>query len=270
MLQPSGRNLEIKVKNGFISYNEAGETNSSVLIFIHGFPFDKNMWDGQLNALSNKFRCIAFDLPGYGQSEMVEELSIEYYADVLDAFMHLMQIDSATICGLSMGGYISLRAIVKYPERFSRLILCDTQCIADTDEGRKKRFNTIEAIEKDGLEPFAEGFIKNLFTEKNLQANADFVQNIKSTILSSKPESVTATLKALAERIETCSNLGDIKIPALILCGVDDKITPVKQSQFMNEHIQGSKLVILNEAAHLSNLEQADLFNKSILDFMVA
>jgi len=269
MLPASGQEIEIKVRNASISYNKAGDKNNPVIIFIHGFPFNKQMWNPQLEVLGQKFRCIAFDLPGYGSSETAEEISIEYYADVLDSFMHMMQIDKAVICGLSMGGYISLRAIVKYPERFSKLILCDTQCIADSDEARKKRYSTIEMIEKDGLGPFTEGFMKNLFTENNLQSNGSYVKEIKNTMLSAKPESVTATLKALANRIETCSNLNDIKIPVLIICGEEDKITPVKQAQFLHENISGSKLVLLQEAAHLSNLEQTELFNKAISEFMI-
>jgi 3-oxoadipate enol-lactonase len=268
MIQSSGQELEIKVGNVFISYNEAGEKHNPVIIFIHGFPFDKKMWNAQLETLSGKFRCIAFDLPGYGRSQIADEISIEYYADVLDSFMHLMQIDQATICGLSMGGYIALRAIVKYPGRFSKLILCDTQCIADTDEGRKKRYGTIELIEKEGLLPFVEGFMKNLFTEKNQQSNQSYLQAIKNTMLSANPETVIATLKALAERIETCSNLMDIKIPVLVICGEEDKITPVKQSQFLHENIQGAKIILLPEAAHLSNIEQPELFNQAVAGFM--
>jgi len=267
MIQPSGQELEIKLRNGSISYNEAGEKQNPVIIFIHGFPFDKKMWNGQLETLSRNFRCIAIDLPGYGNS--TGDISIESYADLLDDFMHMMQIESAAICGLSMGGYIALRAIVKYPERFSHLLLCDTQCIADTDEGRKKRYSTIELIEKEGLGPFAEGFMKNIFTEKNLQGNENYIQTIKATILSTKPETVTATLKALAARTETCSNLKDIKVPTLVICGEEDKITPVKQSQFLQENIQGAKLKLLPGAAHMSNLEQPALFNEAVSEFMM-
>jgi 3-oxoadipate enol-lactonase len=268
MIQPSGRELEIKVGDAFISYNDVGDKHNPIIIFIHGFPFDKKMWNPQFEVLSSKYRCIAFDLPGYGGSGNTNDISIEAYADLLDSFMHLMQIDVATICGLSMGGYIALRAIVKYPERFSQLILCDTQCIADTDEGRKKRYSTMETIEKDGLGPFTEGFMKNLFTEKNLESNEDYLQSIKTTMLSGRPESVIATLKALAERTETCSNLRDIKIPVLVICGEEDKITPVKQSQFLCENIRGSKIKILPNAAHLSNLEQPVLFNDAVKQFM--
>jgi pimeloyl-ACP methyl ester carboxylesterase len=268
MLQPSGLNQEMKIKNATISYNDVGEKKQPVIIFIHGFPFNKSMWNGQLEALGSKYRCIALDLPGYGGSESADEISIENYADLLDEFMRLMQIDKAAICGLSMGGYIALRAIVKYPERFSRLILCDTQCIADTDEGRKKRFSTIEAIEKDGLLPFTEGFMKNLFTEKNLQSNESYIHEIKTMMLSARAESVTATLKALAGRAETCSNLKDINIPVLVICGEEDKITPVQQAKFLSENIRGAKLKLIPDAAHLSNLEQPDVFNEAVREFM--
>lgn len=268
MLQPSGQELEIRVNNALISYNEVGEKDKPVIIFIHGFPFNKKMWNVQLENLGSKYRCIAFDLPGYGGSSSEEEISIEFYADVLDSFMHLMQIENATICGLSMGGYISLRAIVKYPVRFSRLILCDTNCISDSDEARKKRYATIEAIEKDGLGPFTEGFIKNLFTEKNLNSNMSYVNDIKTIMLSASQESVIGTLKALAARTETCSNLNDIKIPVLIICGEEDKITPIAQAKFLHENIRGSKIKLKPAAAHLSNLEQTELFNKAISEFM--
>jgi 3-oxoadipate enol-lactonase len=268
MLQPSGQELEIKVKNAFISYNDVGEKDNPVLIFIHGFPFNKKMWNDQLEKLSSKFRCIAFDLPGYGRSELAEDISIENYADVLDAFMNLMQIDEAAICGLSMGGYIALRAIEKYPERFSRLILCDTQCITDSEEGRKKRYSNIELIEKAGVGPFAEGFLKNLFTEKNLMAKEGYTVEIKTMMLSTKPETVIATLKALAERAETCSNLKNINIPVLVICGEEDKVTPVQQAKFLFENIRGAKLKLIPAAAHLSNIEQASVFNAALMEFM--
>ena len=182
--------------------------------------------------------------------------------------MHLMQIQKASICGLSMGGYIALRAFIKYPERFSHLILCDTQCVGDTEEGKEKRYNTIRQIEADGLNGFAEGFIKNVFTAQTFQTNSGITENIKSTIIETDSKSVTGTLKALAEREETCSQLHLVKVPTLILCGKEDKITPPERSEFMHQNIAGSKLVIIENASHLSNLEQPKQFNEAIISFL--
>src|SRR5690242_11057982 len=99
-MKPSGAELEITVRDLTISYNDVGDKIKPVVIFIHGFPFDKNMWNMQLTALSTQFRCIAFDLAGYGRTTHRTSYSIESFADDLDAFMQLMQIPKAAICGL--------------------------------------------------------------------------------------------------------------------------------------------------------------------------
>lgn len=267
-MQHSGQEIEIQVNDILVSYNEAGDKKNPAVIFIHGFPFDKSMWNGQLEALSKDYYCIAYDLSGFGRSKAREHFSIEQFADDLDAFMDHMQINQAAICGLSMGGYIALRAITKYPERFQKIILCDTQCIADTAEAKEKRMNSIRQIEKDGLVNFAEGFVKNIFTEASQQSGLPAVSMIRSTILQTEPSSVTGTLKALAEREETCSVLPDINIPALIICGSADKVTPVTQAEYLNKNIKGSVLKIIEDASHVSNLEQPAVFNDTLKKFL--
>lgn len=269
-MQPSGAELEIRVRDILVSYNDVGEKNNPVIIFIHGFPFDKNMWNRQLTGLSGHFRCIAYDLCGYGRTTPRKSFSIEEFADDLDGFMHLMQLGKAAICGLSMGGYIALRAMAKYPQRFSHLVLCDTQCIADSEEGKQKRFNSIGQIEEEGLKNFAEGFVKNIFTAESLQGKKEITGDIKSTILRTAPESVTGTLKALAEREETCTLLPGIAVPTLVLCGREDKITPLAQSEYLHNNIPGSVLTVIENAAHVSNLEQPLVFNEAVEKFLLA
>ena len=268
-MQPSQQELEIRTGTIVARYNESGPKDAPPVIFIHGFPFDKSMWDGQLDALGDKNRCIAYDIRGYGQTESGDEdFSIELFADDLDRFMDLMQIPQAVICGLSMGGYIALRAYEKYPGRFRGMILCDTQCIADTPEGKEKRYKTIEQIESSGLNEYAEGSIKNLFSENSLQNKKPVVEEIKNTILGSSPQSIIQTLKALANRTETCSTLSDVNIPVLIICGSDDKITPPVRAEFLNQNISGSKLMIINGAGHLTPLEQPEEFNGAVKNFL--
>ena len=182
--------------------------------------------------------------------------------------MDALQIDKVIACGLSMGGYISLRAIVKYPERFSQLILCDTQCIADTPEVKEKRNQTISHIMASGLKDFAEGFIKNIFCQESLDTKKETVEKIKNTVLSTSPVTVTGTLNALAQRWETCSSLHEISVPALILCGKEDKLTPLAQSEFLLQNIANATLHSISKAGHLSNLEQPDEFNQHLNNFI--
>jgi 3-oxoadipate enol-lactonase len=268
-MNPSERNLEMKLGDTIIGYNETKRGKQPIVIFIHGFPFNKSMWDGQLDYLHDKFHCIAYDIRGYGNSTASSnEFSIELFADDLDALMDMMQVQSAVICGLSMGGYIALRTAIKYPHRIKGLILCDTQCIADTPEGREKRYKVIEQIESSGLAAYAEASVKNLFCEKSFADKKEAVEEIKQTILNSSPASVIATLKALAGREESCSMLSEINAPTLILCGREDKITPPAQSETLNRGIANSSLIIIDDAAHLSNLEQPKLFNEAIKSFL--
>jgi len=133
-LDNSFQNLPIVINNVTLSYNDVGEGEIPV-IFLHGFPFDKSMWKNQLDSLKFSHRTIAFDIRGFGKSpDENTPLSIDLFSEDLIAFMDKLNIKKAIICGLSMGGYIALNAIKRFPERFTALILCDTQCIADTVE----------------------------------------------------------------------------------------------------------------------------------------
>jgi len=265
-MQPSEKELEIRVNDIVVSYNDAGKEHPQTLIFIHGFPFNKNSWNPQVDFFRSRYRCITYDIRGFGSTHFGDQdLSIDLFADDLDAFMDILQIQSAVICGLSMGGYVALRAIIKYPHRFKGLILADTQCIADSPEGREKRYKTIEQIEASGLDAYAEASLKNLFHENSLANNKDIVNFIHQTILNTSPATVTGALKALASRVETCSMLEEIQVPTLIVCGKDDKVTPPAQAEALKNGIANSTLQIINDAAHLSNFEQPVQFN-AILD----
>lgn len=258
----------ISVNGVAISYEDSG-TGSIPVIFIHGFPFDKSSWQSQMEFLKTKCRVIAYDIRGFGKSDAgKEKLSIELFADDLIKFMDNLGIKKAIVCGLSMGGYILLNAISRYPEKFEAIILCDTQCIADTDEVREKRNKSIDLIMKDGLMGYTVAFIKNIFYDESLETKKEAVEKIKNTILSTSPEIITGTLSALAQRKETCSSLHKISVPALIICGKEDKVTPLAQSEFLRTHIPGATLHTIDKAGHMSNLEQPDEFNWYISAFI--
>lgn len=167
-----------------------------------------------------------------------------------------------------MGGYIALNAIEEFPNRFEALILSDTQCIADTAEVKEKRKTTIEQIELEGTDVFMEKFIKSVFHPDSLTNKLELVESLRTVVFENSKGIITAGLSALAERSETCSSLDAIHIPTLIICGREDAVTPLAQSEFMHKQIGGSSLKIIDDAGHVSNLEQTDEFNKCILDFL--
>ena len=246
----------IKAGNIQINYNDAG--TGTVLLFLHGFPFDKSSWQPQLEYFQKTHRVIVPDLRGFGESTRDERIfSMDLFADDLIALLDNLEIENCILCGLSMGGYIALNAVTRFPDRFEGLVLADTQCNTDTEEGRKKRYETIEHISKNGMESFAAALEKNLF----LDANHPWAKKIHSVILNTSPQTTMDALRAMAERKETCSQLEDISIPTLIICGKQDNVTPVEKSELMRDRITGSSFHIIDNAAHLSNLEQPDSFN---------
>ncbi len=269
-LDNSYQNLLTEANNLTISYNDVGE-GSIPLIFIHGFPFEKSMWKGQLDSLKSSNRAIAYDIRGFGKStDEITPLSIELFSEDLLSFMDKLNIEKAIICGLSMGGYIAIDAIKRFPKRFEALILCDTQCIADSAEVKENRYKTIEQIKLDGTSEFNEKFVKSIFHPDSLNNKTELVENLKSIVFANSGEIIIAGLTALAERLETCSILKTIHIPTLIICGREDKVTPVAQSEYMQGHIEGAGLKIIDNAGHVSNLEQPDEFNKCLHDFLIS
>ncbi|MES2138852.1 MAG: alpha/beta fold hydrolase [Bacteroidota bacterium] len=265
----TGNDIEVKINDAEICYDDFGESTIPV-IFIHGFPFNKSSWKPQMDFLKSSCRVIAYDIRGFGKSTAGDEKpSINLFADDLIQMMDVLQIKKAIVCGLSMGGYILLNAINRYPERFHAIILSDTQCIGDSTEAKEKRYKTIKQIETDGLTDFAAGFIKNVFCQESLNNKKELVEEIKNIILSTKLETVAGTLVALAQRHEKCFSLNEISIPALILCGKEDIVTPPVQSEFLHTHIKNSKFYSLDNAGHMANLEQADEFNKLVNDFII-
>ncbi|MBL0310785.1 MAG: alpha/beta hydrolase [Bacteroidetes bacterium] len=266
----TGYNLTIEVNDINISYDDIGE-GSIPVVFLHGFPFDKTMWHSQLEFLKSSSRVIAYDIRGFGKSrDEKASLSIDLFVEDLIMFIDKLQIDKAIVCGLSMGGYIALNAMKRFPQRFQSLILCDTQCIADTPEAKEKRYKSISQIRDEGVTAFNEGFIKGVFYKDSLNNKKEVVEKLRRVVFSNTQKIMAEGLIALAERSETCSCLHTIAIPTLIICGREDVITPLVQSEFMNKEIKGSILKVIDNAGHVSNLEQPDDFNKHLQMFLTA
>jgi pimeloyl-ACP methyl ester carboxylesterase len=266
--ETKGSDLTKSVSNFHMSYDDMGE-GSIPVIFLHGFPFDKSMWSEQLEFLKSSYRVIALDIRGFGKSTDEEsEFSIDLFADDLIAFMDTLYIEKAVVCGLSMGGYITLNAHERYPERFAAMILCDTQCIADSPEVKEKRLNSIIEIESEGVEKFNQSFMENIFFKDSLESQKSMVQNLTKVVHSNSPQIISQGLLSLAGRSETCTSLALVEIPTLIICGREDSITPLSEAQKMHKSIKGSTLKVIEKAGHVSNLEQPKEFNKYLSEFL--
>ena len=264
-----GNKINITINNLTVSYSDHGPDDAPVIIFIHGFPLNKSMWDKQVEALKDNYRVIAYDMRGHGNSDPgIDEFSIELFVIDLLRLMEKLRIEKSILCGLSLGGYIALNAVLKHPDRFDGLILNDTQCIADTSEIKDSRCQAIISIMKNGAEQYADEIIKKLFAPESFIKKKNVIDAVKEMIISTPKQSLCNTLHALAERKETCDQLPEINIPVLIMVGQEDKITPIAAAQLMHEKLFNSKLEIIQQAGHLSNLENPTIFNTHLVDFL--
>jgi 3-oxoadipate enol-lactonase len=264
-----GNNIGIVINNLTVSYCDHGPDDAPVIVFIHGFPLNKSMWNEQVEALKDNYRVIAYDIRGHGNSDPgIDDFFIELFVHDLLRFMEKLRIQKSILCGLSLGGYIALNAVLKYPDRFDGLILNDTQCIADTPEIKENRCTAIIRIKEQGVEQYADESIKKLFAPESFIKKENVIAEVKEMIINTPKQTLCNTLHALAERKETCSRLQEINVPVLIMVGKEDKITPIAAAQQMHEKILNSKLEIIQHAGHLSNLENPTAFNTHLVKFL--
>lgn len=253
-----------------LHYILSGESAAPPVLFVHGFPFSLDMWRGQIDAVAAKgLRTVAYDIRGHGMSDVGDgQYTIESHVDDLFALLDYLKIPKTAIVGLSMGGYITLRAIEREPGRFVAAVLCDTRSEPDTDEGRVKRAASVRAVKKNGSTAFAADYVKMMFAPETISTNPAAVESIRQVIVRTPPLSIAGTLIALAARTDTTASLGKISVPTLILVGERDTVTPPPSSQSMKAKIPGAELHIVPGAAHLSNLDNPAYFNEKLLGFL--
>ncbi|MBK7379638.1 MAG: alpha/beta fold hydrolase [Ignavibacteriales bacterium] len=249
----------------------SGHKENPSIIFIHGFPFDHSMWNNQVEELKDKYFCVTYDVRGLGASPAGDgQYTLESFVDDLESIIQMLKLNSPVLCGLSMGGYISLRALERIPNKFKAAILCDTRSESDTNEGKLKRAAAIKLINTNGVKEFASGFVPNCFSENFMKHNSDIYLAIVERSMASNPIAVKGCLLAMSGRTDTSSSLSTLKIPVLVLCGDDDKLTPPSVMKSMADKIPASKFSIVPNAGHMSPVENPDFVNKQINSFLAS
>jgi 3-oxoadipate enol-lactonase len=193
---------------------------------------------------------------------------MEAMAHDLARLMDHLEIDRATIGGLSMGGYVALAFARRFPERVQALVLADTRAQADTEEGKQNRAVQAQKAVSEGMKPIAAAMLPKLVTAETLANRPEVVAHVQNMMMNTPPEGAAAALRGMAERQDQRDFLQRIDVPTLVIVGRTDPITPLADSQLMNQAIAGSRLEIIEDAGHVSNLEQSDRFNNALVGFL--
>ena len=266
------RESRVDVDGRTIRYLEAG--SGWPVVLIHAFPLNADMWRPQLERVPEGWRFIAPDLRGFGPDAPVpagtQRTTLdEMAADVVTLLDHL-EIDPAVIGGLSMGGYVTFALFRQAPERFSGMILADTKSQADTPEGRDARRTMIELAHARGSGAVADAMMPRLLGATTLKRRLAVADHVRQMIEGARVEGIVAAIEAMIERPDSTPDLSGIPCPTLVVVGAEDLITPIADATEMQNHIARSRLVILPETGHLSNLEAPDGFALALSDFLAS
>lgn len=257
----------IRVGDIQLAYTDAGLGQPVVL--LHGYPFNRSLWNEQVSALGNSYRVITPDLRGLGESDATPgAATMNRMAQDVAALLDHLEISRAVIGGLSMGGYVALAFYKQFPSRVRSLILADTRAQADTEEGKQTRFQQAEKALAEGMAGIADSMLPKLLTPETVSKRPEVVKRVRDMMLKTKPEGAAGALLGMAERDDQTEMLSQISCPTLILVGREDPITPVADSEKMHRAIAGSRLVVIENAAHVSNVERTDQFNDEMMRFL--
>lgn len=250
-----------------VAYEDVGEGPAVVL--LHGFPFNRSLWRGQAEALRGSWRVITPDLRGHGGTTVVPgTATMEEMAEDLAALLDELRVERAVVGGLSMGGYVTLAFYRGFRERVRGLVLADTRPQADTEEGRRTREESARRVLAEGTRSIADAMIPKLLAPSTLEGMPEVVAQVRGMILGTKPEGVAAALLGMTVRRDQRDLLGEINVPALILVGSEDALTPPADSETMHRLIEDSRLEIIEGSGHVSNLERPAQFNRALAEFL--
>jgi pimeloyl-ACP methyl ester carboxylesterase len=256
--------MRVQLNGTAIHYQIEGPSRAPWVVLIHGFPFSRQAWSQTANALKKQYRVLTYDLRGMGMSPLGQApQTLENYVDDLLALLKFLKIKKCFLAGLSMGGYIALRAIHKEPGRFFALGLFDTKAEADSNEARLGRSAAIDSNRRRGLKPFVEGMLPKLLVSKGRARSG-----LKKIMLANTVQGVCNALAAMQGRLDSTGYLKDIKVPTLILSGDKDQLTPPAVAKSMAAAIPASTLIILKNAGHVSSQDQPGPFSLALLNFL--
>lgn len=257
-----------------IGFDDTGA--GTPVLFIHGFPHDRSLWDEQCSALSTHVRCIAPDLRGFGDSSMgqaptAEPISIDQYADDLAQLLAYLDIKQAVICGLSMGGYVAMAMWRRHPQMILALILCDTKAGADTDEGRKKRNELIALTEREGSDALAATQITGMLGKTTREKRPDIVVRTEAMMRRAPVAGIVGALTAMRDRPDNKATLSSVTVPTLVVVGDEDALTPVAEAEgiiaALSPKAKG-KLEVVRGSGHASCLERPAAVTHVLADFL--
>ncbi|MCC7301785.1 MAG: alpha/beta hydrolase [Bacteroidia bacterium] len=249
-----------------IGYSDSGK--GRVLVFLHGFPESRVIWEPLTKALSGSYRIITIDLPGFGDSECIGYVhSMDAMADHVKMLLDELSLRKYVICGHSMGGYVALAFAARFRNHLSGLILFHSTAAADAPEKRTDRDRAIAAVKAD-KRAFVFQLLERLFAPENLPLMTEPLEQLKRIAGNTSPQAIVAALEGMKIRTDYIAMLPELEFPVLFIAGKKDVIIPCTSIQAQAKKCREGEVLLLENAGHMGFFESPVTSEKGIRGFL--
>lgn len=240
------------------------------VVFLHAFPLQAGMWDYQFDALDGSHRCIAIDMPGFGQSDppaVPDDTSMQRWADLVAGVLDQLGVDAATVVGASMGGYLAMALLRHHPARVRQLVLAGSRARSD-DPGVAQRRSAQQAQLREGaaVDVLAKGTVEGLLSSGSM-TRTDLVEYVHALAAGADPDGWIGALEAMKDRPDSMLLLRQADVRALVIVGELDRVAPIAEAMSLRSLLKG-ELVVIPNVGHLPNVEDPLAFNEALLAFL--
>jgi 3-oxoadipate enol-lactonase len=250
-----------------VSYDLSGPEQAPVVVLSCSLGTDRSMWDPQLPALAERFRVLRYDLRGHGSSPApAGPYAISDLGEDLLALLDRLEIERATLCGVSIGAMTSIWVGARAPARVRGLVLCCTSARFPSEAADVYRARAKTVIEQ-GVEAVADGALERWFTPRFRDANPELMSQIRRGLTSTSSAGYAGCCEALAA-LDLRPDLGSITAPALVIAGGEDPATPADHGRLIADRIPGARFELIAGAAHLASIERAEQVTPLIVGFI--
>lgn len=248
-----------------------GAATAKALVLVHAFPLSGSMWEPQFGDIPSGWRFIAPDMRGFGGSTLEpvpESPTMDDYArDVVDLVSEL-GIQSPVVGGCSLGGFVTFAVLRRAAKTVRGLILAGTRTGADNSQGRANRRTMLAVLDREGPSGVARELLPKLLGKSTLEHSPTIESTLRRSIKQQSADAIRAAVLRMMERPDSTSTLEGVSVPALVIVGEEDILTPPAEAERIAACLANAELVVIPHAGHLANLEQPALFNEAVSRFL--
>jgi pimeloyl-ACP methyl ester carboxylesterase len=240
------------------------------VVLLHAFPLDGRMWAPQVEALAGSYQVIVPDLRGFGaaREQAVEEAGMDLLADDVARLLDDRGLDRVVLGGLSLGGYVALAFVRRHADRLGGLLLLDTKASADAEPARADRLGMVDRVLAEGTGFLPEAMLPRVLGKTSLEERPELVERVTVLIREQDPRAVAGAQRGMAARPDATDVLAGIAVPTLVVHGEEDAIIAPEVGRELAAAIPDARFLLVEGAGHLANLEQPEVVNEALLDFL--